>query len=165
MNDPEPRELALPLDSKWALLKPNLALERNDPLCASSWDVPWLLPGLRDTLSCPGRLVGGGFLLLPDPQSGPCVSTQSCLPMLLSVLPCCCQPPYMVSIQQGSCVFTDRPGLGKGQALCRGGRLPCLCHRGCRFPTLDLQALFPVTQHFVAGPGEDRCQGSQRQST
>ena len=61
MNDPEPRELALPLDSKWALLKPNLALERNDPLCASSWDVPWLLPGLRDTLSCPGRLGGVAF--------------------------------------------------------------------------------------------------------
>ena len=66
------------------------------------------------------REMGGGFLVLPDPGSGPCVSTQRCLPTLLSILPCCCQPPRTVSIQQGSCVFTDRPGWGRARPSAEG---------------------------------------------
>lgn len=163
MNDPEPRELALSLDSKWALLKPNLASERNDPLCTSSWDAPWLLPGLRDSLSCPGRW-GVGFLSSPtldlDHVSQLSAACQHCSPSCPAAASRPARSPF-----NKAAVFSQTDRAGEGPGPLQRGRLPCLCHRGCRFPTPDLQPLFPVTQHFVAGPGEDRCQGSQRQNT
>lgn len=124
MNDPEPRELALPLDSKWALLKPNLASERNDPLCASSWDAPWLLPGLRDTLSCPGRW-GMGFLSSPtldlDHVSQLSAACQHCSPSCPAAASRPARSPF-----NKAAVFsqTDRAGEGPGPLQRRPSPLP-----------------------------------------
>lgn len=165
MNDPEPQELVLLLESQLALLKPRLvqpSLREKQPSlclllgCSSASSVgPGTVSGFRGW--------GQGCWFSPQPLIWT-ICLNSALLANASVLPPCCQPPSTVPIQQGSCVFTDRLGLGKGQALCRGG-LPRLCHRGLQSPTPDLQALLLVIQHFVADPGKDGCQGCQRLGT
>lgn len=69
-------------------------------------------------------------------------------------MPLCIPPSRRVPsstgpIQQGSCIFTGRSGLGKGQALFRGNLLPRPCPEASGPPTL-----VHVIQHSVADPGK-----------
>ena len=162
MNDPEPRELALPLDSKWALLKPNLALERNDPLCASSWDAPWLLPGLRDTLSCPGRW-GAGFFSSSTPNldhvSQLRASCQCCSPSC----PAAASRPTRSPFNKAAVFLQTDQGWGRARSSAEEAvSLACVTEaadsllRICRLCFLSLSTLWQVLARTDARAAKGR---------
>lgn len=148
MSDPESRELALPLDSKWALLKPNLEPQRETtPLCillgcslASSWAQGHSLVS-RET----------GFLSSPtsdlDHVSQLSATCQCCSPSCPAAASRPARPPFnkaAVFAQTGPDWGSARPSAEEAVSLACVTEATGSPLRTCRLCFLSLSTLWQV---------------------